>query len=63
MQKLRAWIGEAPPARDGRLSVAVDTAESRYYEEAPLPAGAEAHELSTTYRNGILQVRLGKEAV
>jgi HSP20 family molecular chaperone IbpA len=50
-------------ARDGWLSVAVDRAESRYYEETPLPAGAEAHELSTTYRNGILQVRLGKEAV
>ena len=50
-------------AREGWLSVAVDTAESRYYEETPLPAGADAHDLSTTYRNGILQVRLGKEAV
>jgi len=50
-------------AREGWLSVAVDTAETRYYEETPLPAGAEAGELSTTYRNGILQVRLGKEAV
>jgi HSP20 family molecular chaperone IbpA len=49
-------------ARDGRLSVAVDTAERRYYEETPLPAGADARDLSTTYRNGILQVRLGKEA-
>jgi HSP20 family molecular chaperone IbpA len=50
-------------ARDGWLSVAVDTAESRHYEETPLPAGADARDLSTTYRNGILQVRLGKEAV
>jgi hypothetical protein len=50
-------------AREGWLSVAVDTAESRYYEETPLPAGADAHDFSTTYRNGILQVRLGKEAV
>jgi HSP20 family molecular chaperone IbpA len=49
-------------ARDGRLSVAVNTAENRCYEETPLPAGAEAGALSTTYRNGILQVRLGKEA-
>ncbi len=49
-------------ARDGRLSVAVNTAESRCYEETPLPPGAEAGALSTTYRNGILQVRLGKEA-
>jgi hypothetical protein len=49
-------------AREGWLSVAVDTAESRCYEETPLPAGADAHDLSTTYRNGILQVRLGKEA-
>jgi HSP20 family molecular chaperone IbpA len=46
-----------------RLSVAVDTAETRYYNEIPLPAGAAARDLSTTYRNGILQVRLGKEAV
>ena len=49
-------------ARDGRLSVAVDAAESKYYEETPLPASAAARDLSTTYRNGILQVRLGKEA-
>ena len=49
-------------AREGWLSVAVDTAESRHYEETPLPAGADARDLSTTYRNGILQVRLGKEA-
>jgi hypothetical protein len=49
-------------ARGGWLSVAVDTAECRYCEETPLPAGADARDLSTTYRNGILQVRLGKEA-
>jgi hypothetical protein len=49
-------------AKDGRLSVAVDTAERRYYEETPLPAGADARDLSTAYRNGILQIRLGKEA-
>ena len=49
-------------ARDGRLSVAVDTAERRYYEETPLPAGADARHVSTAYRNGILQIRLGKEA-
>jgi HSP20 family molecular chaperone IbpA len=48
--------------RDGRLSVAVDTAETRYYNETPLPVGADAGDLSTTYRNGILQVRLGKES-
>ena len=49
-------------AGDDRLSVVVDTAETRYYHEIPLPAGADASDLSTTYRNGILQVRLGKEA-
>jgi HSP20 family molecular chaperone IbpA len=49
-------------AREGRLSVAVGTVERRHYEETPLPAGANARDLSTTYRNGILQVRLGKEA-
>jgi hypothetical protein len=43
-----------------RLSVAVDMAETRYYNEIPLPAGADVGDLSTTYRNGILQVRLGK---
>jgi HSP20 family molecular chaperone IbpA len=49
-------------AGDGRLSVAVDTAESRYYNEIPLPAGADARDLGTTYRNGVLQVRLSKES-
>ncbi len=49
-------------AGDGRLSVTVDSGEGRYYQETPLPAGADARHLSTTYRNGILQVRLGKEA-
>jgi HSP20 family molecular chaperone IbpA len=50
-------------AREGRLSVAVDAAETRYYEETPIPAGAETCDLNVTYRNGILQVRLGKEAM
>ncbi len=49
--------------RDGRLSVTVDSAEARYYNAIPLPAGADAADLSATYRNGILQVRLGKGSV
>lgn len=49
--------------RDGLFSVSVDTAENRYYQETLLPAGADSQELKTTYRNGVLQVRLGKEAM
>jgi hypothetical protein len=45
-----------------RLSVAADTAETGYYQEIPLPASVDAQDLSATYRNGILQVRVGKEA-
>jgi hypothetical protein len=44
----------------GRPLSAVDAAAST--TRRLLPAGAAARELSTTYRNGILQVRLGKEA-
>ena len=50
-------------AREGWLSVAVDAEEARYYGETPVPAGADTRDLSATYRNGLLQVRLGKEAM
>jgi HSP20 family molecular chaperone IbpA len=48
-------------AGGSKLTVAVDTAQRRCHEQVPLPAGVDAGRLSASYRNGILQVRLGKE--
>ncbi|MGA2284653.1 MAG: Hsp20/alpha crystallin family protein [Dehalococcoidia bacterium] len=48
---------------NGDLVVAVDTDQQRCHERVRLPEDVRAGPLSSSYRNGVLQVRLSKERV
>jgi HSP20 family molecular chaperone IbpA len=49
-------------AGGGTLTVTVDTTQRRYHEQVTLPAAVDGDHPSTSYRNGVLQVRLNKES-
>lgn len=47
---------------DGLLKIKVDTPTRKYYEEVKLPSEVEKETVESTYRNGILEVKLKKRA-
>ncbi len=44
-----------------KLTVSADTCHRRYYEEIPLPGRVSGDQITRTFKNGILQVKLRKK--
>jgi len=43
------------------LTISVDTPQRKYYKEVKLPAKVDVKKAKTTYKNGVLEVRLPKK--
>lgn len=45
---------------DNLLTISADTSEKKYYKEVKLPTSVEKNSVESTYRNGVLEVKLSK---
>jgi len=48
-------------ASENKLTISVDRPQKRYRRELDLPAEVDSRTIKTSYKNGVLEVRLKKE--
>lgn len=48
-------------AAENKVTICVNSSKSHYYKEITLPAKVDPKSLATSYRNGVLEVRLKKQ--
>lgn len=46
---------------DGGLTISVDTPQRKYHKKLPLPEEVDPKQVKTSYKNGVLEVRLKKK--
>lgn len=46
--------------KNNLVIISVDTSEKKYYKEVKLPTSVEKNSVESTYRNGVLEVKLSK---